>query len=242
VKVSVLWGGGKDSTFACYRAMTQGYAVASLVTFILDSWPSLCHPIHLMSLQSKALGIPHLTFKVGEPYREGYRQSLARLKEETGIRGVVAGDIWIAEHKLWYESVCEGLGIDVILPLWGAEPDRILDEFVSQGFRAIFTCVRRPWFSEEWLGRELDNDHVEIVRMLSRENRIDPCGENGEYHTMVIDGPIFKEAVEISKFSVEERNRVLFMKVEECFLKPKKLHTSSLKNIGNFEASNVGRK
>jgi len=242
VRVSVLWGGGKDSTFACYRAMAGGYDVASLVTFILDSWPSLCHPIHLMSLQSKALGIPHLKFNVGEPYREGYRQSLTRLKEETGIRGVVAGDIWIAEHKLWYESVCEGLGIDVILPLWGAEPNRILDEFVSQGFRAIFTCVRRPWFSEEWLGRELDNDHVKTVKTLSRENRIDPCGENGEYHTMVIDGPIFKEAVEISKFSVEERNRVLFMKVEECFLKPKKLHASSLKNIGNVEASKVGRK
>lgn len=242
MRVSVLWGGGKDSTLACYRAVSQGYDIASLVTFILDSWPSLCHPIHLMSLQSKALGMPHLMFKVGEPYREGYRQTLTRLKEETGIGGVVAGDIRVAEHKLWYESVCEGLGIDVILPLWGAEPDRILDEFVSQGFRAIFTCVKRPWFSEEWLGRELDKDCVEVVKMLSREYRIDSCGENGEYHTMVIDGPTFKEAVEISKFSVKERNRVLFMQVEECSLKPKKLHTPSLQNIGNIGESKVGDK
>ena len=239
MRVSVLWDGGKDSALACYRAIVQGYDVASLVTFILDSWPSLCHPIHLMSLQSKALGISHLTFKVGEPYREGYRQSLTRLKEKTGIRGVVAGDIRGTEHKHWYESVCEGLGIDVILPLWDAETNRILDEFVSQGFRAIFTCVGRPWFTEEWLGREFNKDSVEALKMLSREYRIDPCGENGEYHTMVIDGPSFKEAVEVSKFSVKERNQILFMQVEECSLKPKKLNASVLQNIGNIEASKV---
>ena len=238
----MLWEGGKDSTFACYRAMTQGYDVASLVTFILDGWPSLCHPINLMSLQSEALGIPHLMFKVGEPYREGYRQTLAKLKEETSIRGVVAGDIWLPESKLWYESVCEGLGIDVILPLWGAEPNRILDEIVSQGFRAVFTCVRRPWFSEEWLGQELSKDCVEAVKALSRQYGIDPCGENGEYHTMVIDGPTFEEAVEISKFSVEERKQVMFMKVEECMLKPKKLDTSSQQNTRNIGASKVCNK
>ncbi len=238
----MLRGGGKDSTFACYRAMTQGYDIASLVTFILDSWPNLCHPINVMSLQSKALGIPHHTFKIGEPYPEGYGQTLARLKEETGIAGVVTGDIWIAEHRLWYESVCEDLGIDIILPLWGAEPDRLLDELVSQGFRAIFTCVKRPWFSAEWLGRELSKDCVEAVEKLSREHRIDPCGENGEYHTMIIDGPTFKEAVEISKFSVEERNQVLFMQVEECSLRPKKLNTSSAANVWNIGASRVGNK
>jgi len=195
-----------------------------------------------MSLQSKALGIPHVLFRVGEPYREGYRQTLIRLKEEMGIHGVVAGDIWIAEHKLWYESVCEGLGIDVILPLWGAEPDRILNEFVTEGFRAIFTCVKRPWFSKKWLGRELNKDCVKAVKTLTREHRIDPCGENGEYHTMAIDGPTFKKTVEVSKFSVEERNQVLFMKVKECSLKPKKLHTTSPQNIGHVEASKVDNK
>lgn len=214
-----------ESCLACHKVISRGYDVAYIVTFILDTWPSLCHPLPLMSLQSKALGIPHLMVKVKEPYRKGYREAIFRLMKTEGIEGIVTGDISVINrtHGRWMEDVCEGLDIAVITPLWGLDPYQVLEEEVSEGFRAIFTCVRRPCFDEEWLGRELDRDCLKDLKALIDKCGLDPCGEKGEYHTMVIDAPIFKEVIKISKFTKEEQNTRLFIRVEECSLKPKTL-------------------
>jgi len=103
----------------------------------------------------------------------------------------------------------------------GSAPYQILDEVVSQGFRAIFTCVRQPWFDDGWLGCELDRDRLKRLKALNDEYGMDLCGEKGEYHTMVIDAPIFKEAIQVSKFSKEKENSLLFIKINEFSLKPK---------------------
>lgn len=223
MRVSVSWSGGMESCLACHKVLTQGYDVACLVTFVLNSWPSICHPLPLMRLQSKAIEIPHITIKVEEPYREGYREAISRLKKTEGIEGIVTGDIYVVDstHGRWMESVCEGLDVNVIMPLWGQDTYRVLNEEVSEGFRAIFTCLKQPWFNEEWLGRELNKSCLEDLKMLIDRYEIDPCGENGEYHTMVIDGPIFKEAIEISKFSKEKHNTHLFIRISEFSLKSK---------------------
>ena len=212
-----------ESCLACHKVIAQGYDVAYIVTFILDAWPSVCHPLPLMSLQSKALGIPHLRVKVEEPYREGYREAISHLMKTEGIEGIVTGDMYVVDrtHGRWIESVCEGLDIAVIMPLWGQDPYQILNEEISEGFRAIFTCVRLPWFDEEWLGRELNMSCLKDLKALIDKCGIDPCGEKGEYHTMVIDAPIFKEAIEISKFSKEKQNTLLFIRISEFSLKSK---------------------
>jgi diphthine-ammonia ligase len=212
-----------ESCLACHKVLSQDYDVACLVTFVLNSWPSMCHPLPVMRLQSKSIGIPHLKVKIKEPYREGYRKAISHLMKTEGIKGIVTGDIYVVDdiHGLWMESVCEGLEIDVIMPLWGQDPRIILKEEVSEGFRAMFTCVKQPWFDEEWPGRELSNNSVEDLLALADTYGIDPCGEKGEYHTMVIDGPIFKEAIEISKFSKEKQNTRLFIRISEFSLKPK---------------------
>ena len=212
-----------ESCLACHKVIAQGYDAAYIVTFILDAWPSVCHPLPLMSLQSKALGIPHLRVKVEEPYREGYREAISHLMKTEGIEGIVTGDMYVVDrtHGRWIESVCEGLDIAVIMPLWGQDPYQILNEEISEGFRAIFTCVRLPWFDEEWLGRELNMSCLKDLKALIDKCGIDPCGEKGEYHTMVIDAPIFKEAIEISKFSKEKQNTLLFIRISEFSLKSK---------------------
>jgi len=222
MRVAVLWSGGKESCLACHKVITQGYDVAYIVTFIWDK-PFLCHSLPLMSLQSTALGIPHLKIKVQEPYRKGYMEAIFSLMKTGRIEGIVTGDISIIDnvHGDWIGGVCEEVGIDIIRPLWGMSRHRILEEVILGGFRAIFTCVRRPWFDEEWLGRELDIDCLKSLKALSDEYGIDLCGENGEYHTMVVDAPIFKEKIEISKFSKEEKKSLLFLSNIEFSLKPK---------------------
>ena len=221
MKVAVLWSGGKESCLACQRAMAQGYDVAALVTFILDSWPSLCHPLSIMSLQSEALGIPHTTLKLREPYREAYRDSISHLMKTDGIQGVVAGDIWIEDHRRWMEAVCEGLDVNVIMPLWKENTHDLLDALISSRFRPVFTCVKEPWFAADWLGRELNRECIESLKRLHERFGIDVCGENGEYHTMVLDGPIFKRSIRIEEFTPERRDSVFFLIPHHVSLQPK---------------------
>ena len=223
MNVAVSWSGGLESCLACHKAITKGYNVTRLVTFVLNSWPSTCHPLPLMHLQSKAIGISHLEVKVEAPYREGYSKAITQLKETEGIEGIVTGDIYVVDrtHGRWMESVCEGSDVDVIMPLWGQDTHQTLKEEVSEGFRAIFTCVRQPWFNEEWLGRELDESCLRDLETLINKHGIDPCGEKGEYHTMAIDGPVFQEAIEISEFSKKKQDALLFIQISEFSLKSK---------------------
>jgi len=212
VRVAVLWSGGKESNLACQRAMAHGHEVAVLVTFIFDDWPSVCHPLSIISLQSDALGIPHVTLRVAEPYKEAYRQSIRKLIRTDGVQGIVTGDIWIEDHRRWMESVCEGLGVHVIMPLWNENTRDLLNAVVSCGFRSVFTCVKEPWFDAGWIGYQLDEKRIETLESLHDRFGIDICGENGEYHTMVLDGPIFKRSIRIEEFTVERKDSVLLLR------------------------------
>lgn len=222
MKVVVSWSGGMECSLACHKAMAQGYDVTSLVTFVLDSWPSSCHPLPVMELQSQAIGIPHLRMPVEEPYRKGYREAISQLIEERGVEGIVTGDIYVVDsfHGRWMEDVCQGLDIEVVSPLWNENPRKVLDEEVSEGFKGFFTCLKRPWFTEEWLGRILCKNSVEDLFSLVDKHGIDPCGENGEYHTMVVDGPNFQETINISGFLKREKGDRLFTRITDFSLNP----------------------
>ena len=222
MKIAVSWSGGMESALACHKVLKEGYDVAYLVVFVSETWPLFCHPLPIMELQAKALGIPLLKLGVKEPYEQSYREAITHLIDK-GIEGIVTGDIYVVDdvHGRWMDKVTEGLDISVIMPLWNQDTSKVLDEEVSSGFRSIFTCLGQQWFTEEWLGRELNEKSVKDLKALAKESGMDPCGENGEYHTMTIDGPIFKETIEISKFSKEKHDNRLFIKISECSLKPK---------------------
>ncbi len=226
MKVAVSWSGGKDSFLACYEVLSQRHDVSCLVTFVLDGWPAMQHPLSIMDLQSKALGIAHkiIRLEVGtRSYRELYEEAILDLIKNEEIEGIVTGDIHVIDttHGHWMDTVCQGLDIEVITPLWGLDPYQILNKEISLGLKAIFTHVKRPWFDEEWLGRELDNDSLKDLRRLAENFGIDPCGENGEYHTMVLDGPFFGKKIEVHKFGKVKENRHLYLRIEEASLKLK---------------------
>jgi diphthine-ammonia ligase len=218
MKVAVSWSGGLESSLACHKVIEEGHDVACLVTFVLGPyWPAMGHPPQIMRLQSESMGIPLIMLKVEQPYKEGYNKAIANLIETRGIEGIVTGDIYVVDdvHGNWMESVCEGLDIKVMMPLWERDTSEVLDDEMSSGFRAVFTCVKEPFFTEEWIGRELNKGTVKDLRALAEKNGMDPCGENGEYHTMVIDGPIFKKPIKIPEFTREKSETRFYMKVTE---------------------------
>ena len=222
MKVAISWSGGMESALACHRVIKEGHDIEYLAVFVSDTWPAFCHPLSIMELQSKSLGIPLLKLKVKEPYDKGYREAVKKLVEK-GIEGIVTGDIYVVDdlHGRWMDNVTEGLDIKVLMPLWEQDTGKVLDEEVSTGFRSVFTCLGQEWFTEDWAGRELNKNSVNDLKLLAKRTGMDPCGENGEYHTMTIDGPLFNDEIEISKFSKEKINDRFFIKINEYSLKQK---------------------
>jgi len=223
MKAAVSWSGGMESALACYKAMKEGHEVKCLVAFVAETWPSFCHPLSIMELQAKSMGVPLVKLRVKEPYEQSYRKAIASLIEKEDVEGIVTGDIYVVDevHGRWMDKVTEGLPITVVMPLWDMDTNKVLDEEVSSGFRSVFTCLGQRWFTEDWLGKELSKQSVKELKVLAKEKGVDPCGENGEYHTMTIDGPMFKEEIQIKKFTKEKRGERLFIKISEYGLKSK---------------------
>ena len=117
------------------------------------------------------------------------------------------------------EKVTKGLDIKVIMPLWEQNTTKVLEDEVETGLRSVFTCLGKKWFTKDWLGRELNKESAEELKALSKQNGVDPCGENGEYHTMTIDGPDFKEVIDISKFTKHEHDDRLYITISEFGMK-----------------------
>ncbi|NWF92568.1 MAG: diphthine--ammonia ligase [Syntrophaceae bacterium] len=200
MKVISSWSGGKDSCLACYQAMTRNHRVEYLLNFISREYKRCCfHGIEaeLLDLQARLIGIPLIQKEVGpdmEEYEREFKEGVSQLKP-SGIEGMVFGDVYLNEHKTWVERVCKELAIQPIEPLWGKPPDEVVEDFINLGFKAIVVSCKAELLGKEFIGRSVDKD---FLRDLSRRH-ICPCGENGEFHTFVLDGPIFRKRIEITK-------------------------------------------
>jgi len=217
MKVAVSWSGGLESSLALHKAIEEGHDVVCLVTFVLGKyWPAMGHPPQIMKKQTDSIGIPHLLVDVDKPFKEGYHKAIAELIKTQGIEGIVTGDIYVVDeiHGNWMEDVTEGLDVKIIVPLWEQDTFKVLDDEMSL-FRAVFTCVKKPFFTIDWIGKELNKDTMKDVLALVEKHGIDPAGENGEYHTMVIDGPIFKKPIKIPEFTRKEKDERFYMKIIE---------------------------
>lgn len=200
IKVVASWSGGKESCLACYEAVSEGFEVTRLLNFISrDARRCMSHGLdsRLIAAQSQAVGIPIVQREVTwDTYEEEFKKAMLELKQ-AGIKGAVFGDIDVQEHKDWVDRVCAELDIEPIEPLWGIDPRKILTDFMDEGFEAIVVSVKADLFGEEWLGREIDRDFVRDLYGLKGKHDIHLCGELGEYHTFVTDGPLFKRSVKV---------------------------------------------
>jgi diphthine-ammonia ligase len=211
------WSGGKDSCFACYRAMYKGYDISYLVNFISKEYRRVSfHGTEdkLIQLQAEALGIPLLQKETtGNGYEREFKEAVRSLIPKDK-KGMIFGDIYLQEHKDWVERVCGELGIEAVEPLWGEEAEIILLDFIDAGFEAIIVSAKADLFGKEWIGRKIDRDFFKYIK----ENSIDICGENGEYHTLVVDGPMFKKKIRITESKPITREGYWFLDTVEYSL------------------------
>ena len=204
------WSGGKDSCFACYLALGQGYKISHLVNFISQEFKRVSFhgtEARLIQLQSQAIGIPLLQ---KETTRDGYEQEFKQAVRSllpSGIKGMVFGDIYLQEHKDWVERVCADLGIEAVEPLWNKSTEEILTNFIDDGFEAVIVSAQAKLIDADWIGRRADRSFMEHLKAKN----IDLCGENGEYHTLVVNGPLFKRGIEITESKTIKRDNYWFL-------------------------------
>lgn len=204
MKVFSSWSGGKESALATYKAISQGHEVLYLLNFISeDGERSRSHGIKtsVVALQAEAIGIPLIQVKTSwENYEENFKKVVRELKNK-GIEGGVFGDIEVEEHREWVERVCSEVGIKAFLPLWGIKPEKLIEELLKLKFKAIIVATR---LEETFLGKVLDKALVRQISKLGSH----PCGENGEYHTFVTEGPLFRKALKVTRGERKKRDNV----------------------------------
>lgn len=202
-RVVVSWSGGKDSCFACYKAISEGFDVSHLMNFVSKDGRCMSHGLNsqLILAQSEAIGIPIVQRELAwETYEQGFKSAVRELKQK-GVEGAVFGDISnIAGHEGWIDRVCNELSIKPMKPLWGSDPWQLLTDFIKEGFEARVVMAKASLFSEEWLGRKINETFMRDLRKLAKKVDVHPCGELGEYHTFVYDGPLFRKRLRILDF------------------------------------------
>ena len=204
------WSGGKDSCFALYKAIGKGCEISHLVNFISEEFHRVSFhgtEAKLIQLQSQAMGIPLLQKETTwDGYEQGFKEAVRSLIP-SGVEGMVFGDIYLQEHKDWVERVCGDLGIEAIEPLWGKSPEDILSSFIDAGFEAVIISAQSKLINEDWIGHIVDRNFIVYLK----NRNIDICGENGEYHTLVINGPIFKRPIRLIENKTVGRDDYWFL-------------------------------
>ncbi|MGA3111367.1 MAG: diphthine--ammonia ligase [Candidatus Bathyarchaeia archaeon] len=198
MKVVASWSGGKDSCYAYYLATQQGHEVVKILTMMMSKEKSNFHmiPVWVLDAQSEAIGIP-IAKQQATPktYEDDFKAALKKFKAE-GAEGLVTGDIYeVAGHEEgWLGRVLKEVGLKPIKPLWMLDTKQIYLDYLKTGFKAIVVRTNLEKLGVEWLGRVLDREFYDDILKLGG---VDPCGEGGEYHTVVTDGPTFKKKIEI---------------------------------------------
>ena len=189
-----MWSGGKDSALALWRARRSGLDIGWLVNVYDRATERVrfhATPVEAIACQADAAGVPLVRVPTDwETFDASLRDAFAALVRQ-GCRGVVFGDIHLADVRAWYEERTRAAGLEHVEPLWGEAPAALLAEFVAIGGRAVVTCIETAKLDGAWLGRVIDADFVRDITPTG----IDPCGENGEYHSFAYGGPFFRRPV-----------------------------------------------
>jgi uncharacterized protein (TIGR00290 family) len=205
----VLWTGGKDCNLALWEAKRAGYQIAALVTFATNRYKFKAHPVPILIAQAKALSIPHLSIEINEPYKESYQKALAELKRSLQIDTVITGDIAEVDgYHNWITECSKPAKLNVWLPLWNLNRFQVLNNVIDFGFKTIFSCVKKPWFNRSWLGRELNRETLLELEKIRETSGLDICGEQGEYHTFVLDSPLFRKTIKVESFLEKKMARL----------------------------------
>ncbi|WP_088042304.1 diphthine--ammonia ligase [Bacillus sp. EAC] len=212
-KFITSFSGGKDSVLALYKAMNVGEAVGLIVMLEEEGKRSRSHgmPPELIRAQAKSIGLPVYT---GDASWADYEKVFTRLLENAknlGAEVLVTGDLDMPAHGCWHEKVTKQAGLKLGMPLWEINHREAVEEFINLGFETIIVTVNLSLgMREDDLGRTLTHEYIKELEARA----IDPCGEGGEFHTTVIDGPIFKHPIPVRKCKVIKDGEYAFLPLE----------------------------
>src|SRR5687768_17142077 len=195
-KSLVSWSGGKDSCFAAIKAAEQGYRVSVLLNVLNEEGQiSRSHgiPAGILQQQARALRLPiHSVASSWKDYEPNFTSALKNLKEQYQLTHALFGDIDLADHRAWEEKVCTAAGLTAVLPLWQQDRKALVQEMLAYGLKTIIVSCNET-MGARFIGALLTAERIGELERLG----IDPCGENGEYHTLVIDGPLLSYPLDI---------------------------------------------
>ncbi len=201
MRVAALYSGGKDSTYAVYVAQQRGWDVGALVSILPEDPASMLYHVpdlHVVPLLAEAMGIPLVRERAGAgegAELEALRRALTTIDVDAVVVGAIASDY---QHSR-VNGVAHDLGLRVFAPLWRLDQRRLLMEYIDAGIEAVFTSVSAEGLGKEWLGRPLDRPAAEELLELHRRVGLSPCGEGGEFETLVTYAPGFSKRLEISR-------------------------------------------
>jgi uncharacterized protein (TIGR00290 family) len=195
------WSGGKDSAFALYEILkTQEFEVVSLHTVIDEKTKRVgLHGVSeiLIEKQAESIGLPlEKIYLPPSDDRELYASCMEGFYQrciDAGIEGIVFGDIFLEDLKIYRINLLKPFKLFSSFPLWGRDSRKIVTDFIDAGFKSIICSANAALFSMEQLGNTIDHQFV-----ASLPSGIDPCGENGEFHTFVFNGPLYKKPISLT--------------------------------------------
>jgi diphthine-ammonia ligase len=190
------WSGGKDSCFALMQAVQTGYVPKVLLNVLNEEGLiSRSHgiPRAVLELQAIHAGIPLYTVSSSwKDYESNFTRALIELKDRYDLFYAVFGDIDLQAHREWEEKVCTKAGLTALLPLWKKDRKELVYQMLEAGITAIIVSCNET-MGEKFIGRQITIDLITELELLG----VDPCGENGEYHTLVTDCPLFDRPVKV---------------------------------------------
>lgn len=212
-KFIVSYSGGKDSTLALYHAMQVGKAIGLIVMLEEQGLRSRSHAMsmEIIQAQANALGLPIITTSSSwNDYETEFLKLLADAKQQ-GAEVLVTGDLDMPEHGCWHDRITQQAGLKLCMPLWQRPHREVIEEFIQLGFKTMIVTVNLDFgMKVDDLGKVLTLDYIQEL-----ENRgIDPCGEGGEFHSTVINGPLFTAPIAVRKGDILYHENYTFLALE----------------------------
>lgn len=195
------WSGGKDSAFCLHKVLSEkSFEVKYLLCTLNENFRRVSmHGVReeLLDAQAAATGIPLLKVWVKEGSNAEYEQQMEKVLKQArseGIVHVIFGDIFLEDLRAYREQNLARVNMQAVFPLWNMNTSELLNRFIALGFKTVLCCSNANILGEEWVGREIDESFIQELPA-----QVDPCGENGEYHSFCYDGPLFKQPVRFKK-------------------------------------------
>jgi uncharacterized protein (TIGR00290 family) len=213
----VSWSSGKDSAYALHEVQTAGeLEVVGLVTTVTETYGRVSmHGVResVLDAQARSVGVPLHKVAIPSPCpNEVYERAMSSMVERLGrdgVRHIVFGDLFLEDIRSYREAKLRGTGIEPVFPLWGRPTEDLAREMISSGLRARIVALDPRRLSPKFAGRSFDR-----ALLAELPTGVDPCGENGEFHTCVTDGPMFHRPVPVVPGEVVQRDGFVFADLE----------------------------